>query len=78
MTEVNGTIILTDEDLINGKESSRPSVFDFKLNINQINRASNIIYARPMGSLVFFKIRKTENFLNDNSWILKTKIDLIR
>jgi hypothetical protein len=31
-----------------------------------------------MCSLVFFKIRKTENFLNDNSWILKTKIDLIR
>lgn len=78
MVEVKGTIVLTEDDLRKGVDTPKPSVFNFNLTIDQINKAHNIIFVRTLGSLVFLKMKHSKDFKKDNDWIMKTNVDLMR
>jgi hypothetical protein len=73
MNSINGTVILTKEDL-RLPDNKVESVFDFYVDQRTINKATNIIFLEPeTGNIRFFKIKDLEGFKKTNQRILHFK-----
>lgn len=68
MTEIENTLILTRDDLIDkyeAKSVSALNLFDFKIAISDINKRSNIVFMDG-DNVIFFKCKRVKDFLNLN------------